>query len=141
LSHGLSVLEGFKSDIHIITNWSITDGGKDLHSEQGWQESFVPYENIFTLEKCLSFKQRNDKTTTEFAAQVNVMYDSVIHQNGCTSFGESFPVTVLERHGMSIGDYTTLTQEFRDPYDHETRDLIVAMLILKNSSHDRARDQ
>ena len=102
---------------------------------------YVPYENIFTLEKCLSFKQRNDKTTTEFAAQVNVMYDSVIHQNGRTSFGESFLVTVLERHGLCISDYTNLTQELHDPYDYETRDLIVAMLILKNSNHDRARDQ
>jgi hypothetical protein len=57
---------------------------------------YVLYENTFTLEKCLSFKQRNDKTTTKFAAQVNVMYDSFIHQNGRTSFGES--IELLPRH-------------------------------------------
>jgi hypothetical protein len=34
-----------------------------------------------------------------------------------------------------------LNQEFWDPYDYETHDLIVAILILKNSNHDRTRDQ
>jgi hypothetical protein len=102
---------------------------------------YVLYENIFTLEKCISFKQRNDKTTTEFSAQVNVMYDSIIHQNGCTSFGESFLVTVLECHGVAIRDHITLSQEYWDPYDYKTRDLTVAMLIKENSNHDCARNK
>jgi hypothetical protein len=48
---------------------------------------YVPYENMFTLEKCLTFKQSNDKTTTEFAARINAMYhDLVVHQNGLSLF-------------------------------------------------------
>jgi hypothetical protein len=43
---------------------------------------FIPYKDLFTLEKCLAFKQRNTTTTTEFASQVNGTYSSVIHQNG-----------------------------------------------------------
>jgi hypothetical protein len=34
-----------------------------------------------------------------------------------------------------------MSQEDRDPFDYETRDLIVAMLILKGSNHDCARKQ
>jgi hypothetical protein len=120
------------------TRWTTIDSDNDLigllqmmekicTQNKAGKKVYVPYENIFTPEKCLSFKQRNDKTTTKFAAQVNVMYDSVIHQNGRTSFGESFLVTVLKCHGLCIDDYTTLTQEFWDPYDYETRNLIVAM--------------
>jgi hypothetical protein len=81
------------------TRWTTIESDNDLigllqmvekicTQNKAGKKVYVPYENIFTLEKCLSFKQRNDKTTTEFAAQVNVMYDSVIHQNGRTSFGE-----------------------------------------------------
>jgi hypothetical protein len=48
---------------------------------------FIPYRNLFTIEKCLAFTQRNNTTTTEFALQVNSMYASMIHQNGKHAFG------------------------------------------------------
>jgi hypothetical protein len=72
------------------TQWTAIESKNDLigllqmvenicTQNKAGKKVYVPYENIFTLEKCLSFKQRNDKTSTEFAAQVNVIYDSVIH--------------------------------------------------------------
>jgi hypothetical protein len=71
----------------------------------------IPYKNLFTLEKCLAFKQRNTTTTTEFASQVNGMYTSVIHQNGKYAFGIGYYDLVLERHSIGFKDYIALEKD------------------------------
>jgi hypothetical protein len=62
----------------------------------------IPYGNLFTIEKCLAFTQRNDTTTTEFTLQVNSMYASVIHQNGKYAFGLGYYDLVLKCHSMDF---------------------------------------
>jgi hypothetical protein len=67
------------------SRWSAIEANNDLISLISMVEKicaqnkagvkiFIPYKNPFTLEKCLSFKQRSTTTTTEFASQVNGMY-------------------------------------------------------------------
>jgi hypothetical protein len=116
------------------TRWTAIESDNDLigllqivekicTQNKAGKKVYVPYENVFTLEKCLTFRQRNDKTTTEFVAPINVMYDSVVHQNGRSAFGENFLITILDRHSLLLADYVAMSQENRDPFDYETRDL------------------
>jgi hypothetical protein len=102
---------------------------------------FISYGNLFTIEKCLAFKQRNDTTTTEFALQVNSMYTSVIHQNGKYAFGLGYYDLVLQRHSMVFKDYIALKESDTGQYDNEVQELIVSMLIVKGSNHGRARTE
>jgi hypothetical protein len=71
------------------------------------------------------------------------MYEAVIHQNGASAFGENFLVNILDRHGIDLVDYNALSAGDPDKlqYDEETRDLIVAMLILKGSNNEYTLEQ
>jgi len=132
------------------SRWSMIEADKDLISLIAMLEKicaqnmtgkkvFIPYANLFTIEKCLGFKQRSDTTTTEFALQVNSMYASVIHQNGKYAFGLGYYDLVLQRHSMVFKDYIALNNT--EQYDNEVQELIVSMLILKGSDHGRARTE
>jgi hypothetical protein len=99
---------------------------------------FIPYGNLFTIEKCLAFKQRNNTTTTKFALQVNSMYTSVIHQNGKYAFGIGYYDLGLKHHSMVFKDYIALRESDTEQYDKEVQELIVSMLIPKGSNHGRA---
>jgi hypothetical protein len=103
---------------------------------------YAPFENMNTIERCMSSKQDAKTTTTEYAAQVNVMYNSVIHQCGEFAFGLNFLIDILDRHGTNITAYNSLSAGDADKvlYDAETRDLIIAMLILRGSNNVRARE-
>ena len=133
--------------------WLPIESGNDLiallqlvemictHNKAG-RKVYVPYENIGIIERCVSISQSAGTTTTEFAAQVNVMYTSVIQQCGRSAFGENFLIDILDRYSTNITAYNLLLVDNVDKikYDAEARDLIVAMLILKGSNNTRARD-
>jgi hypothetical protein len=66
------------------TRWSAIENDNDLIGLLAMVEKistqnkvgkkvYAPYENILTLERCLTYKQLNNVTNTEFAKQVNVM--------------------------------------------------------------------
>jgi hypothetical protein len=88
----------------------------------------------------VSSKQDANTTTTENAAQVNVMYNSVMLYCGRSAFGENFLIDILDRHGTDITAYNSSSAGDADKllYDVEARDLIIAMLILKGSNNVRA---
>jgi len=103
---------------------------------------YSPYENLIALERCLSSKQAGDITTTEYAAQVNVTYNSVIHQCGRSAFGENFLIDILQRNGITLATYNgySPTDPSKVQFDAESRDLIIAMLILKGTNNDYGRE-
>jgi hypothetical protein len=104
---------------------------------------YTPYHNIFTLDRCINWTRDNTISNDEFAAQLKVNYDAVIHQCGECAFGVNFLHNTLERNGTDMSTYDALSVGDADKiqYDLETDDLIMAMLILKGSNNKYALNQ
>jgi hypothetical protein len=77
---------------------------------------FIPYGNLFTIEKCLAFKQRNNTTTTEFALQVNriqAIRDSEVDEFQKltnTTKDKTSSITIEATDAMDITSATVLNQ-------------------------------
>ena len=104
---------------------------------------FMPAHNLITIEKCLSYKQRESVSNTEFVKEVNTMYTSVIHQNGEFAFGTSYYDSVMDKRnqGDTFYTYAVLTTADKIPIDKEVQELIVSMLVMKGCNHNRARNE
>lgn len=104
---------------------------------------FMPAHNLITIEKCLSYKQRDSISNTEFVKEVNTMYTSVIHQNGEFAFGTSYYDSVMDKRnqGDTFYTYAALTTADKIPIDKEVQELIVSMLVMKGCNHNRARNE
>jgi hypothetical protein len=92
---------------------------------------YTPYHNLFTLDRCINWTRDNTISNDEFAAQVKVNYEAVIHQCGECAFGVNFLHSILDRNGTDMAAYDALSVGDADrvQYDSETGDLIMAMLI------------
>jgi NurA-like 5'-3' nuclease len=102
---------------------------------------FMPANNLITIEKCLSYKQRDSVSNTEFAKEVNTMYKSVIHQNGEFAFGTSYYDSVMAKRSGDFASYYALSSTNKIPIDKEVQELIVSMLVMKGCNHNRARNE
>jgi hypothetical protein len=102
--------------------------------------TFECYDNLRVMRDALTHTQGRLDSYAEYGKSVDALYEAVAHGNGKFAFGLQYYQHIFDKDGSladTFAQYSLLGADDTASVDHDVKELVVSLLILQGSNHDR----